>query len=223
MAEGICSREHTCVQCGKSFFPKRSDRITCCSRECGFDLKRAQAEPLRKIREAKAQFAMWARRARKANGWHSRHKAMQKAKWEARAAFPCVNCGKPVGVERTKIFPAKRCEECALIASKAVSRRSPSRRADKAYRKALARGKVAGSERFDPYEIFERDGWRCHLCGCRTPKNLRGSYAERAPELDHIVPLSQGGEHTRMNTACSCRRCNGAKGSRPLGQMRLIA
>lgn len=78
-------------------------------------------------------------------------------------------------------------------------------------------------ERFDPVEVLERDGWRCHLCGCNTPKRLRGSYEDNAPELDHIVPLAAGGEHSRRNTACACRKCNIAKSDKPLGQMRLMA
>jgi hypothetical protein len=40
--------------------------------------------------------------------------------------------------------------------------------------------------------VFDRDGWRCRLCGCVTPKQLKGSYQPNAPELDHIIPLSVG-------------------------------
>lgn len=95
------------------------------------------------------------------------------------------------------------------------------KRAERARRKALHR--VAKVETFDPIEVLERDRWRCHLCGVRTPKRLRGTYSDCAPELDHIIPLSVGGEHSRMNTACACRKCNIAKASRPLGQLRLAA
>lgn len=69
--------------------------------------------------------------------------------------------------------------------------------------------------------VFARDGWRCQLCGTRTPKRLRGTYAPNAPELDHIVPIVAGGGHTWDNVQCSCRACNGKKGAKTLGQMRL--
>jgi hypothetical protein len=85
------------------------------------------------------------------------------------------------------------------------------------------RTKVDATEVFDPLEVLARDGWRCHLCGVRTPKSKRGTHHDRAPELDHIVPLSAGGEHSRLNTACACRRCNIAKSDKPLGQLRLVA
>jgi len=74
----------------------------------------------------------------------------------------------------------------------------------------------------DPIKVFDRDGWKCHLCGIRTPKRLRGTTDDRAPECDHIVPLAAGGAHSYENSACSCRRCNREKGATPLGQLLLF-
>lgn len=116
-----------------------------------------------------------------------------------------------------------RCGPCREVARLKVLRECPSRRADKARRKAMRRGKCDGAERFDPLEVLARDGWRCHICGVGTPKRLRGTFHDRAPELDHIVPLAVGGKHTRQNTACACRKCNIEKGSEPRGQLRLVA
>ena len=73
----------------------------------------------------------------------------------------------------------------------------------------------------DPLAILERDGWRCQLCGCKTPKSKRGTYASNAPEVDHIVPLVKGGSHLEYNLQCACRHCNGEKGARAIGQLRL--
>lgn len=63
-------------------------------------------------------------------------------------------------------------------------------------------------------EVFDRDGWRCGLCGTQTPRHLMGSCDDRAPELDHIVPLSRGGDHLKRNVRCACRRCNRLKYNR---------
>ena len=71
-------------------------------------------------------------------------------------------------------------------------------------------------ESFDPFEIFDRDGWHCRMCGCHTPSSKRGSCNDDAPELDHVMPLSKGGDHTRDNTMLLCRRCNQEKGDRVL-------
>ena len=61
----------------------------------------------------------------------------------------------------------------------------------------------------EPLVVFDRDGWRCQICGKATPKERRGSHYPNAPELDHRIPLSRGGSHTYDNVQCSCRRCNG--------------
>jgi 5-methylcytosine-specific restriction endonuclease McrA len=86
-------------------------------------------------------------------------------------------------------------------------------------RKARERG--ARTEVVNPYTVFLRDGWRCQLCGCRTPGTLRGTYKPNAPELDHIVPLALGGDHTYANTQCACRQCNISKGASVRGQFKL--
>jgi 5-methylcytosine-specific restriction endonuclease McrA len=85
-----------------------------------------------------------------------------------------------------------------------------------------ARKRTATVESVDPYRVFERDQWRCHMCGRKTKKELRGKHDTLSPELDHIIPLAEGGEHSYRNTACSCRECNGRKGARPIGQMLLF-
>ena len=84
------------------------------------------------------------------------------------------------------------------------------------------RKKCQTVERVNPFKVFDRDKWICQLCKNKTPKALRGSLDPRAPELDHIMPISLGGEHSYRNTQCSCRACNGAKSNRPMGQMLLI-
>jgi 5-methylcytosine-specific restriction endonuclease McrA len=78
------------------------------------------------------------------------------------------------------------------------------------------------ADRIDPIKVFERDRWRCQLCGCSTPERLRGQMVDHAPELDHIVPLARGGAHTWSNVQCACRRCNGEKADTPRGQLRCL-
>ena len=67
--------------------------------------------------------------------------------------------------------------------------------------------------------VFERDKWRCAMCGIKT---IKQPYQHNSAELDHIVPLSKGGEHSYVNTQCSCRRCNGSKGAKARGQTLLF-
>lgn len=86
-----------------------------------------------------------------------------------------------------------------------------------------SRAKAAGTiaKHFNEVRILQRDRWRCQLCGVSTPKRLRGTKADNAPEIDHIVPLSEGGNHVQENVQCACRRCNSEKGAKARGQLLL--
>jgi 5-methylcytosine-specific restriction endonuclease McrA len=85
-------------------------------------------------------------------------------------------------------------------------------------RKALLR---AGSEQINRIKIFERDKWVCQLCGRKTLKSKIGTWHERAPEVDHIIPVSKKGRHARQNVHCTCRACNSKKGAKIKGQLRM--
>lgn len=229
MAGAICRTLHTCVQCGNQFFPKRTDRTTCCSRQCGWALRRAKGDIARARRSAEPKPA------------------------RPRLMRDCCICGEPVpgpakacvgcrpekdrrraakrNEDRVGPKPERKCKECArafvseyrdkkrTFCSEFCLRRH-GRRVGKAKRRARLRSERV--EAVDPIKVFERDRWRCQLCGVSTPRRLRGSCEPAAPELDHIVPLAQGGEHSYRNTQCACRTCNIAKSDRPLGQMRLF-
>lgn len=77
-------------------------------------------------------------------------------------------------------------------------------------------------ERFEAITVLERDRWRCQLCGKKLNSKHRGTYRDDAPELDHIIPLSQNGEHSMRNTQCACRKCNLLKTDKGAGQQRLF-
>lgn len=78
-------------------------------------------------------------------------------------------------------------------------------------------------------KVFERDGWRCQICGKLTPKKNRGTRYPNAPEADHRIPMSKGGGHNYDNVQCACRKCNGEKsnkneaGQLPLFQIKSVA
>lgn len=79
------------------------------------------------------------------------------------------------------------------------------------------------TKRLNPIVVLERDKWRCHICGIATPKRLRGTTDDRAPEVDHIVTVADGGVDSYENMACACRRCNRHKGRKSFGQLRMFA
>ena len=125
----------------------------------------------------------------------------------------CVHCGSEMIVRRNGGLHKKVCDACSAEKIRLA------RRVSKLRRKASHR--AADSDSINPIRVFERDRWRCHICGVLTLQKLRGTYHDRAPELEHIVSLADGGSHTWGNVACSCRKCNQAKGSASFGQLGL--
>ena len=96
---------------------------------------------------------------------------------------------------------------------KAALKTSNRRRADKLGRQS------------DPYTteyLMERDGGRCHMCRARVMTELPRGAALKAT-VDHLIPLSCGGDDTFVNVAIACWKCNLAKGNRAVGeQLRLV-
>jgi HNH endonuclease len=109
------------------------------------------------------------------------------------------------------------CSSCSDERARIALRKYRKKRGGNASRRA----KMRGLERkyFNESRIFERDKWRCQLCGVKTPKRLRGTYDDCAPDLDHVVTYSDKGSHTKENVQCACRKCNGEKGGRSRGQI----
>lgn len=70
-----------------------------------------------------------------------------------------------------------------------------------------ARKRTGIIERFNSIEIYERDRWICQLCKKRVNKRLSYPHPYSA-SLDHIIPLSKGGNHTRANVHLAHLTCN---------------
>lgn len=92
-------------------------------------------------------------------------------------------------------------------------------RINKRKRKALKRGN--SHESYTGNYIFERDGWICQLCGQKINKRLKYPNP-RSGSIDHIVPLSKGGNDSPMNVQATHLRCNVGKNAINKGQLRLF-
>ena len=66
----------------------------------------------------------------------------------------------------------------------------------------VERGKVSNKIRF---MIYERDGYRCQMCGKVFNQNVL--------EIDHIKPIAKGGKTTIDNLQTLCHDCNVKKGA----------
>jgi len=58
------------------------------------------------------------------------------------------------------------------------------------------------------FEVFKRDKFTCQYCGKKAPDVIL--------EVDHIKPVSKGGDNSLFNLISSCFECNRGKGKRTL-------
>jgi len=86
-------------------------------------------------------------------------------------------------------------------------------------RRAAKRG--GASERYTLAEIALRDRGRCGLCRRRVQMDAKVPHP-KAPTIDHVIPVSEGGDDTRANVQLACFHCNCVKGTRGSQQLALI-
>ena len=222
---------YTCAVCGKEYHPRHKENRTTCSRECGFEwiaFKRSVSSGSQRV-----SFTVLRKRCATCGCRFSGQATYCSAECRPSAPQPimqgvCRKCG--ANFDRrldgaSRFLCSSACRDEAKKESRRKSRATPAaqaaRKADKKRRKAMARGAL-GSEAVDVTKVFERDGYRCGICGGKTMQSKRGTYHPRAPELDHIVAIALGGSHTYANVQCACRKCNSAKGAASLGQLHLF-
>lgn len=58
------------------------------------------------------------------------------------------------------------------------------------------------------FEVFKRDDYTCRYCGRKSPDVVL--------EVDHVVPVCDGGDDDEMNLVTACWECNRGKAGVPL-------
>lgn len=210
-------KQHTCKRCSKTFPHKRGGgKHMFCSRACSDRLLRSQrfAERRKNIRPRATAIYLInctdcgillasrmdkTRRCRECQAIHPKRLSFNKY-GEIRQ---CKYCATSFGFsgESWGNYCGTKCRKLGKIAERKKNRRIDRHMRRKRFRE---NGTI---ERFDPHSIFERDGWRCQHCNRKTRPTYRVSH-DLYPNLDHIVPVSKGGSHTRANVQLLCRACN---------------
>lgn len=237
-----------CKYCGRIYRPKEEDRTTFCSQKCAFAWKHERAAKRVEDRAAgigsacrvyfgqcvecgrlftkqhfqqkrcsrKCRLAYGSRRFREYKKGIGRHSGRV-------IRVQCKECGKEFEQRvhnRIKDFCSKKC------ARKNWRRLNPEKDAAmKAKQRHVRRARKNGgngtpAELIIPRKVYERDGWRCGICGEKVDRKLRFPHLMSAC-LDHIQPLAGGGTHTLGNVQLAHFICNSHKGANGGGQLRL--
>lgn len=127
----------------------------------------------------------------------------------------CAECGASfVGHPHRRYCCRQHAKTAANRTRRHVERVAGKRRAGQQRRAQRMRTQRVGPT-FTLLEVAVRDGWKCHLCSKRV------SRADAS--IDHLVPLSHGGEHGLLNVALAHRLCNSLRSDVGAAQLRLIA
>jgi len=213
-----------CAGCKRHTNRKRGskDAAKFCSRECSFDmltLLKKETSALQRIGQGQR---LRVESTRKEMVEPEVRALLRIAAGIRIRTTSCLGCGRS-HIRRRKFsrFCTEICRERHQCNSRELHRKSEAGRRTKRIAKSKRRALLRATqvESIDPIDVFNRDKWVCHLCKKKTLKSKRGTCDDRAPELEHIVSLSNGGTHTWGNVSCSCRKCNHEKGAKDLGQI----
>lgn len=70
-------------------------------------------------------------------------------------------------------------------------------------------------------KVYARDGWKCHLCGKAVNRKAEVPHP-KAPTIDHVIPLADGGTHEPLNCRTAHFLCNSMKGAHGGGEQLLL-
>lgn len=212
-----------CARCGQDFMPDRVDRRYCSAACSNRAAARRRTGGHRRIRvryyfrlcrvcgaltEARSGPRVYCSDDCYRQYLHDRHVASYVSVEPHETT--CKRCG--------AVFVAKWrrvCDRCVEMARRAAAKRGNRRR--------RARLRIASVPYHDE-DIFERDGWRCHICHRKVRRDKAGAgYHPLQPTIDHIIPLADGGADAPVNVATAHNICNSVKGASGPGQLRLLA
>ena len=123
---------------------------------------------------------------------------------------PCRDCGELIPPTSTGRSSVARCAKCQGSVRRAATHRN----------RAMRRAATTANH-VDPKYIFDRDSFRCGICGKMADQRKKVPH-RLAPVIDHIIPIARGGTHESTNLQCAHFSCNNKKSAGDGGQLRLI-
>jgi 5-methylcytosine-specific restriction endonuclease McrA len=214
-----------CKVCGKSIV-KRSDRYgDTCDRFCGTKLAARMKLRARQNREASAALGRlfpcevcgfhFLRKPGSSKTWCNNQECRNKHRagyWLATyygsggyQAKKCVDCGDPAEIAKKR--KSRFCAACRQARKKASLKQGEytRRRRQSGVTSTNSKGNTAKIA-----EMIRNAGNQCPLCGLLMTKGCQPNTPRHA-EIDHLRPLSRGGEDDWHNLRIICMKCNNMK------------
>lgn len=181
-----------CKQCGKEFKPISNDRVTFCSRDCAYTYQHDHKK-LNYCVDCGKEISRRSTRCVACRSEHSRKP--KKPKQNKRIHIECAECGKLFVGYKSRRFCCKQC------ANRYSNRK---RETDRRHQLAV-NGPVDYTITLT--KLVQRDEGLCGICG--KPVNMKAYHnAGDYGSIDHIKPVSKGGQHQWDNVQLAHRKCN---------------
>jgi 5-methylcytosine-specific restriction endonuclease McrA len=225
---GVDVGDRTCEWCGSVYTPKRRDQRTC-SGECRTRHNRAEQNAKRYVSHSPTScvicgFVYTPKRSDRLTCsdycWR-RLRHIPEDNWHNKA---CIGCGESFTSKRSDaLYCGHECwVEANYDSAAAVERARRWAAANPAAVSALRRNykirrhsqeeRGPGVSARDWERLLNRLGRRCAYCN-NKPAGL---------QMDHVFPLSRGGQHSIGNVLPACPRCNLSKGARLLVEWKAL-
>ena len=141
---------------------------------------------------------------------------------QIRSRIACLTFAKTTDKD---LFYEQRCETCGkayiafhkLIDQRKYCSKNCNKRMNEAGRSARKRGATT-TEKDAIKTLMQSKHKVCGICGLSIPKNARFPHP-KSLSIDHIIPISKGGQHTLDNVQLAHLSCNVRRGNR--GKMQL--
>ena len=207
---------YTCLNCGKEYSAKEADRNKYCSRACAFSHKTKLAAELRankpvvikeyqKNCDACGQLFVSKRSEKKYCSDDCARLAYLRRKYPP-VSHSCPECGKDFKGHKSAIYCGPACAKRAIKRERKHKMRA---------------GGSTGKAAITIDRLGSRDGWLCGICGKKIKPDAPRVYPA-GPSIDHIIPLSRGGEHSWSNVQTAHIGCNIKKSNKlSVSQLRL--
>lgn len=126
----------------------------------------------------------------------------------------CRLCGNEFNIKLRSKEPIAFCSDDCKKESERQKKRDAKLNRDKRIRKNL-------KDHIVSKRVFMRDGLRCKICGKKLRMDKQVPHP-LAPTIDHIIPLSKGGEHSYLNVRSAHFQCNTKRGANSTGNDQLL-
>ena len=216
---------YNCQYCGKPFWKPDAFRKKFCSTECQNAERRSHIKPKEKQSPLYSRECAWCGKSFETNiknklycstecGYEG-NKKLHRDQWAADytpRAIVCKECGTEFVTECGNKHSVFCCQSCAEKHERRAEHQTARHKEYMKQLKADRQKQIASSfvEEVSYDSLFTRDNGVCQICGLPV---LYDKTADNnwSGTVDHIVPLSCGGEHSMANCQLAHRVCNSLK------------